>query len=272
MTLHASFNRARNWAASIVVKLALLPSSYRYHLLLARLLAELNARQTARSIALFGNSSRDQFSDGGVYQYKEVVKREGAELKINLDLAKERLFEILLRDEVLKYLRVTGGESLLEIGCEAGQNLSVIKAAMPKMTLAGCDISTLALAMAEKEGFSVRPVDLLQLDALGVYADNQFDYVLVSHVMEHLVLRDLQCTDAVRRNVLKHIHRIARQGYVVTVAAVAQAPDSLMLSFLGHRRIALCGFAAADLGAMGVSGFLVSSNPVDESLSLVVRK
>jgi SAM-dependent methyltransferase len=262
----------KNSIVSIIAKLVLLPSSYRYHVQLGRLLGELNARQTARSIALFAHRSRDQFSDGSIYEYKEVVRWEGTDLKINLDLARERVSEIFLRDEVLKYLQVTGVESLLEIGCEAGQNLAVIRETMREMGLSGCDISTVALSMAERAGFSVRSVDLLQFDALGVYGDNQFDYVLISHVMEHLVAGDLQCTNAVRRNVLKHIHRIAKRGYLVTSPAIAQAPVPMMLSFLGHGRIALCAFSVADLRELGVSGFFVSSNPIDGSLSLVVRK
>lgn len=258
--------------ALLVIKILLFPSSYHYHLLLGRLLTELNRSQAARSIALFASNSSDQFSSGAVYQYKEVVKWEGADLKVNSKLAKERIFDIFIKDEVLQYLQVAGVGGLLEIGCEAGQNLAVIREAMPEMKLAGCDISTNALSIAERVGIAVRTVNLLEIDALGVYEDDQFDYVLVSHVFEHLVERDIQHTNDIRRNVLKHIHRIARCGYIVTSQAIAQSPVPVMLSFLGHERVALAAFSVADLDELGVSGFFVTSNRVDQSLSLIVRK
>lgn len=258
--------------ASLLARSLLFPSSYRYHTLLGRFLGALNRNQAARSIALFASNSSDQFSSGTVYQYKEVVKWGGFDLKVNLDLAKERIFDIFIKDEVLQYLQVAGVESLLEIGCEAGQNLAVIREAMPEMKLAGCDISTKALSIAERAGVAVRTVNLLEIDALSVYEDDQFDYVLISHVLEHLVVRDIQHTNDIRCNVLKHIHRIAKRGYVVTTTAIAQTPVPIMLLFLGHARVALNAFSVADLDKLGVSSFFVTSNRLDESLSLIVRK
>lgn len=258
--------------ASALARLFAAPSSYRYHVMLGSFLGLLNEKLVARCIGLFAGNSKDQFASGAVYEYKDVVRYERDVLKINLQLARARINEIFLNKEVLGYLKVSGNESLLEIGCEAGQNLAVIHESMPHLMLHGCDISGAALSSAEKSGISVRQIDLLEMNSLGTYGDNQVDYVLVSHVLEHLVAKDIQHTNEIRRNVLRHIHRIAKIGYVITTPLIASEPEPLMLAFLGHLRVALLAFSVGALGDVGVSSFFVKSNMHDDSISIIVRK
>lgn len=258
--------------ASLLVKFLGGPQSYRYQAMLFGFLRELNEKLVIRSIGLFADNSREQFVSGAVYKYKDVVRYENETLKINTGLAKERIDDIFLNADVLNYLQISGNESLLEVGCEAGQNLSVIRESMPEMQLHGCDISSTALSSAEKAGVSVRQIDLLEPDSLSAYGDDQFDYVLVSHVLEHLVKKDLQYSKEIRYNVLQHIHRISKAGYVITTALISAEPEPIILSFLGHSRVALTAFPTGGLSELGVSSFLVKINKHDDSLSLIVKK
>lgn len=257
---------------SIAARMVLWPSNYKYHALLEYVLRGVQQRQANKSIGIFAINSNTQFASGEVYNYKNVVKSSGNEIQVNLDLARERLYDIFLKKEVTQYLKMSGDESLLEVGCEAGQNLAVIREALPDMQLSGCDISPTALTYAMKAGFPVREIDLLDIDSLAVYQDEQFDYVLVSHVMEHLVVQDIEATKTIRQNVLKHIHRIAKRGYILTAPIIAQDPVPIMLSFIGHKRVALSAFSIADLDQLGILGFFITSNPQDQSISIVVAK
>lgn len=267
-----SFRQAPKLLALAVIRILTAPLSYGYYVMLGSFLGVLNETLAARCVRLFANNSKDQFSSGAVYEYKDVVRYEQDVLKINLDLARERINEIFLDKRVLEYLNVSGNESLLELGCEAGQNLVVIGEFMPSMQLHGCDISRIALSHAEKCGISVKQIDLLGMDSLSSYGDDQVDYILVSHVFEHLVERDIPYTKEIRRNVLRHIHRIAKFGYVITTPLIASAPEPLTMTFLGHSRVALLAFPTSVLAEIGVSDFLVKLNTQDTSLSIVVRK
>lgn len=258
--------------ASLLVKLLGAPRNYRYQAILSGFLRDLNEKLAIRSIGLFADNSRTQFLSGAVYKYKDVVRYENETLKINTGLAKARIDDIFLNPDILNYLQISGNESLLEIGCEAGQNLAVIRESMPEMQLHGCDISRTALSSAEKAGVSVRQIDLLDPDSLSTYSDDQFDYVLVSHVLEHLVIKDLQCSKEVRHNVLQHIHRISKVGYVITTALISAEPEPIILSFLGHSRVALIAFPTGGFSELGVSSFFVKINEHDASLSLIVKK
>lgn len=257
---------------SIAGRMILWPTSYNYHALLGYVLKGLQQLQANKCIGNFAINSSSHFSSGEVYKYKKVVQASGKDLQVDLGLARERLHDIFIKDQITQYLGLSGKESLLEIGCEAGQNLTALQEALPSMQLSGCDISRTALAHAEKAGFSVWQINLLEADSLGVFHDGQFDYILVSHVLEHLVVKDIQHTNNIQCNVLKHIHRIARCGYVVTAQAISQDPAPTILSFLGHSRVALSALRTANLEDAGVSEFLVTSNRADGSLSLVVRK
>lgn len=267
-----SFRQAPKLLALAVIKILTAPTSYRYHVMLGSFLGVLNEKLAARCVSLFANNSKDQFASGAVYEYKDVVRYEQDVLKINLDLARARINEIFLNKEVLEYLDVSGKESLLEIGCEAGQNLAVIRESMPAMQLHGCDISRAALACAEKSGFFIHQIDLLGMDSLNAYGDNQVDYIVVSHVLEHLVEKDIPYTKDIRRNVLRHIHRIAKIGYVITTPLIASEPEPLMMTYLGHSRVALLAFPTSVLAEIGVSNFLVKLNTQDTSFSIIVRK
>lgn len=257
---------------ALVLRVILFPTSYNYHSLLNRFIAILSRKHVDRCIALFAINSINQFSDGSVYKYKKVVSWSDGALHVDTSLAQERIKDIFLKESVLSYLQVSGTESLLEVGCEAGQNLSVIGQVMPFMKLSGCDVSINALSRAEFSGIAVRNVNLLEVNSLSVYEDGEFDYVLISHVFEHLVASNFNASYSIRRNILWHLNRIARRGYIITAQIVAQSPVPPVLSFIGHARVALPIFSVADLDEVGVGGFYVISNRIDGSVSIVVRK
>ena len=89
---------------------------------------------------------------------------------------------------------MTNPDFLLEIGCEAGQNLQIIKNLKPKLHLEGCDISKQALAIASSQGFNTKLIDLSKRDSLNVYKDDEFDIVFLSHVLEHVLADSVTST------------------------------------------------------------------------------
>lgn len=256
-----------------IARLIVFPGSYRYHLLLNAFLGILNERLVLRCVKLYGNNTKEQFERGKVYEYKSGVRfGKNNDIIVNADLARNRINDIFLNEDVVKYLKVNGKGRLLEIGCEAGQNLSVIHEVFPDMKLHGCDISGIALSKAEKSGFDVIQLNLLQSDPLEVYQDNQFDYVLLSHVFEHLLCENAPHSMEIRKSVIRHIHRISRLGYVITTSLVSANPQIVLLEFLGHSRIALGTSPSEMLDQIGVTSFLVGVNKRDDSLSIIVRK
>ena len=69
--------------------------------------------------------------------------------------------------------------SILDIGCGFGQNMSALrKAGYTKVR--GLDVSAEAVAYCKEQGLPVEQGDVMS------YAGSRYDYVLMSHVLEHL--------------------------------------------------------------------------------------
>jgi len=79
-----------------------------------------------------------------------------------------------------RILNVTGARSVLEIGCNAGWNLSAIKSEMPEVRAAGTDINPRALEQAHAAGLEVYEC----LDFRKV--PGRFDLVFTAGVLIHV--------------------------------------------------------------------------------------
>jgi SAM-dependent methyltransferase len=87
------------------------------------------------------------------------------------------------REDLLRVVSSLGVESILDVGCGAGDNLASL-AALGRYELAGVDLSREALARAEQliPGARFRPLDI-EREAL----PECFDLVISIQVIEHLV-------------------------------------------------------------------------------------
>jgi SAM-dependent methyltransferase len=103
-------------------------------------------------------------------------------------------------------------ESFLEVGCGTGTVLSAIKAARPWSRLAGGELHPAGLKTArERLGDEV---ELVQMDARAIPAEQAFDVVGAFDVIEHI---------AEDTAVLRSMHRAVRDGGGIVVA-VPQHP------------------------------------------------
>jgi SAM-dependent methyltransferase len=77
-----------------------------------------------------------------------------------------------------------GAQSVLEFGCNVGQNLAAIHAACPDVRIVGLDINPDAVRLGkEKTGLDLRLGDEKSLDA---FADGEFDLVFTVSVIDHV--------------------------------------------------------------------------------------
>lgn len=87
-------------------------------------------------------------------------------------------------------------QSVLEFGCNVGQNLAAIHAAVPEARLVGIDINPQAVALGrEKTGLDLRVGDESALDAFG---DGEFDLVFTISVLDHVADVDAACRRLLR--------------------------------------------------------------------------
>lgn len=93
------------------------------------------------------------------------------------DMAYRRRLPVLL-----EYLALNDGERVLDAGCGAGFELSLMSA-LRQLRLYGVDASADALASARQRGVSV-PIVNAALERLP-FADNAFDKILLHEVLEH---------------------------------------------------------------------------------------
>lgn len=85
-------------------------------------------------------------------------------------------------------LRRVGAKSVLEVGCGDGNNLALIKAAMPEARVAGVDISDGRIAFAKKyHAEHGNDIELQVGNATSLpFADNAFDVTYSLYCLEHL--------------------------------------------------------------------------------------
>jgi len=89
---------------------------------------------------------------------------------------------------LVEAIKNAGGESILEVGCGDGNNVALIKEALPHARVAGCDISDGRIAFAQKY-HAERGLDaeFRVGDATNLpYPDNSFDVLFSLYCLEHL--------------------------------------------------------------------------------------
>jgi 2-polyprenyl-3-methyl-5-hydroxy-6-metoxy-1,4-benzoquinol methylase len=88
------------------------------------------------------------------------------------------------RQQLLKLIGSLNVESVLDVGCGSGDNLAALAQAMPRLVLAGTDVSSQALVQAAQR---VPGATFRQLDIQNEALNKQFDLVLSNQVVEHLI-------------------------------------------------------------------------------------
>ena len=116
---------------------------------------------------------------------------------------------------------IQDGESVLEIGCGAGDLLEVIRRRHPTCRLQGLDLSEEAVEAGRAKGFDVWKADVLELDT---DAMDPVDVVVLSEVLEHLPDPE---------KVLLACGRLARKRIVVTIPNVAFFLHRIRLGLFG---------------------------------------
>jgi ubiquinone/menaquinone biosynthesis C-methylase UbiE len=88
------------------------------------------------------------------------------------------------REALVRMVRSLAPQSVLDVGCGAGDNLAALAEAMPHLLLTGTDVSDEALARTSKRVPCAR---CSRLDAQREKLDEKFDLVLCNQVIEHLL-------------------------------------------------------------------------------------
>lgn len=191
----------------------------------------------------FCNETKKQFSSGKVYEYTSLVKKD-ENGKINIDhTINDRILDTYLDDQVSKYTALKDGESFLEIGCGAGQNLIHIHSRFPSSKVAGVDISPLGIenakSMMPNGDFAV--ADLHDLESVKrLLEGKKFDHIFVSHVMEHIFKESVEKTFNYRKELLEILMSKTNKTLTFIGSVIVGAKDAdVNLIHLGYGRIAL---------------------------------
>jgi len=95
---------------------------------------------------------------------------------------------------VARYLKKLGpmnGSKLIEVGCGTGRVLAYLKSMFPRVEMSGVDSSASAIDYARRNygdcGVSYLHADVTRQPVLG---NAVFDFVVASHVIEHIRKQD----------------------------------------------------------------------------------
>ncbi|WP_235865886.1 class I SAM-dependent methyltransferase [Pseudovibrio exalbescens] len=100
-----------------------------------------------------------------------------------------RKYYLLGRDQLLKEISLTSGETLLEMGCGTGRNLIKAARLYPETKLYGIDLSEEMLATARKsiaraglqDRITLAKADATRVDAQALFGCSDFDHVMFSY-------------------------------------------------------------------------------------------
>ena len=125
------------------------------------------------------------------------------------------------REAIISMVAGLRVNSVLDVGCGAGDNLQALAKSLPHLQLSGVDVSPEALALASRR---VQNVRLRELDVQCEKLDESFDLVLSIQVIEHL-----QDDTAALRNMAT----MARRWVLVTTMRGTMRPSERLI---GHFR------------------------------------
>ncbi len=95
-----------------------------------------------------------------------------------------RKYYLLGRDHLIREMRVSPGQSVLEVACGTGRNLQAIGKTYPKARLYGFDISEQMLISARKklgERAALAQGDACGFDPNAMFGEDQFDHIVLSY-------------------------------------------------------------------------------------------
>jgi SAM-dependent methyltransferase len=125
------------------------------------------------------------------------------------------------RRVLVSMVRKLGVNSVLDVGCGSGENLSALREEFPTLSLSGIDISPEALALSAKR---VPDVNLEVLDIQKEKLTSRFDLVMSLQVVEHL-------EDDV--TAMRHMGEMAEQWVMVATMRGRMRPSERKI---GHIR------------------------------------
>lgn len=105
-------------------------------------------------------------------------------------------------------LERTGARSILEVGCNAGWNMTAIKKSAPWTRVAGSDVNHEALRLATAAGLEVWPEDITAHEGMG---EGLYELVFTAGVLIHI--REPELEKAMRAIVRKSNHWVLAIEY-----------------------------------------------------------
>jgi methionine biosynthesis protein MetW len=109
--------------------------------------------------------------------------------------------------------RLTGGDSVLDIGCGDGRTLAELMRKMPGIRASGIDSSPVAIEQARNRGIAVHQADLREPAKLG--SVDAADWVLMLEVLEHMANGETLLAWAVAHARKGVIFSVPNTGFVV---------------------------------------------------------
>lgn len=101
---------------------------------------------------------------------------------------------------ILDLLERNPGSTLLDCGCDDGQNTLLFARKMESTTIYGIEINPTSAAKAREKGVTIKSADLNEQFS---FEDNIFDVICANQVIEHLYNTD---------NFLNEQYRVLRRG------------------------------------------------------------
>ena len=115
---------------------------------------------------------------------------------------------------------------------------------------------------------SAEQVDLTKPDSLNYIGNDEYDWIIVSHVIEHIAKNNINETKILRMEILKNMIRIAKKGFVLTSPLISIGDRNDHIIFLGHKRVAFVDDMSQYLVNAGLTDFNVNFNSNDQCFTI----
>jgi len=246
-------------------------NNYFLHQVYFKICKEFLCIQTTFALKYFANQSEKQFKNGKVFEYKNVVhwNNKKTSLIISQKYASTRMSGLI---QVLGRCLHKSKVSLLEVGCEAGQNLLEINKRYPHTLLAGIDISAPGINALHNANINGWVIDIRKPNAFVRFKNNSFDYILLSHVLEHILEENIQATVQTHKRIFQNLYRIAKKGIFVLTSSITTKDLDKHLTFIGHQRIAINAINLNCIYYQEKDNIKTFINKKDNSIILFIEK